>query len=141
MFHVEKKSQYALTIWDNDRERGAPSYLYHEHDVEIFTSKGFSESQLIAAQEANVAVQKVVALNAERHSINSLNGPSKEFEDAVMPTRVNILEFMLRCIKDGENYHPGSFMLKRYVEEVQLKLLPDRDLHNYAAWLENNLWR
>lgn len=140
LFRVEKKSQYALSVWDNDREKGATSYVYHEEDAIIFCTKGFTQAQLDAAQIANAAVQKVVNLNKERAEHKLVERALKEFENA-QPTRLDILEFMLTCIKNGDNYHPGTFMLKRYVEEVELKLLPAQDLREYAALLENNLWR
>lgn len=140
LFRIEKKSQYALEVWDNDRERGAPSYIYHEQDVEVFTIRGFSESQLLAAQAANEAIQKVVNMNKEKAQHKLIERALLEFEKA-SPSRIDILEFMLQCIKKGENYHPGTFMLKRYVEEVELKLLPDWDLREYASRLENSLWR
>lgn len=140
LFNVVKKSQYALEVWDNDREKGATSYIYHESDVEVFTRNGFSDSQLSAAQAANAAVQKVVAMNAEKAQHKLVERALKEFENA-KPDRVDILEFMLQCIHRGDNYHPGTFMLKRYVEEVELKLMSEWEIRDYAVSLADNLWR
>jgi len=146
LFAIVKKSQYALDVWDNDRERGATSYIFHESDVEIFTRNGFSDSQLSAAQAANEAVQKVVALNRERAQNKLVEKARAHFEEGsssvrIKPDKEEILLFMLKCIHKGENYHPGSFILKRYVEEVELMLQSEGDLEDYAANLAKEMWR
>lgn len=141
LFEIVKKSQYALDVWDGHDGKGAMSYLYHEENAEILCNKGFTDTQLAAAKEANAAVQAVVAVNQERASNKLVEKALTRFEGE-KPDRIDILYFMLQAINSGENYHPGSFMLKKYVEEVQIKLIKTEDeLWYYAQTLENNLWR
>lgn len=142
LFKIVKRDQYALEVWDNDREKGATGYIYHEQDVEIFTRDGFSDSQLSAAKAANEAVQKVVAMNRERAQNKLVEKAREYFENQnVRPMRVEILAFMLKAIHKGENYHPGTFILKKYVEEVELMLQSENDLDEYAENLEKQMWR
>lgn len=140
LFSIGKSVEYALEVWDGDYEKGAPSYIYHEEDVDVFCTKGFTQAQLDAAKAANAAIQKVVAMNKEKAQHKLIERALERFGNE-QPERVDILEFMLQCIHKGENYHPGSFMLKRYVEEVELKLMPEWQIRDYALSLRDNLWR
>jgi len=141
MFRIVQKTQYALELWDSDKEKGAPSYMYHEDDAIVLCTTGFTQAQLDAAQTANAAVQKVVAMNQEKSQHKLIERALEEFKGHMRPERIDILEFMLTCIHKGENYHPGTFMLKRYVEEVELKLLPGFEIRDYALSLADSLWR
>lgn len=142
MFKVEKKSQYALSVWDGDKESGATGYLFHEDDAPIICNKGFTTDEIDAARRANAAVQKVVAINKEKAQ-NKLVDKAVEVYSTKgeKPSRVEILEFMLLAIHRGENYHPGNFLLKKFVEEVELRLLAENDIYRYAENLAFQLWR
>lgn len=145
LFKVEKRSQYALSIWDGDKEKGATSYLYHENDNCILVNKGFTEQEMLLARKANEAVQKVVAINKEKAQNKLVDKAYAHFSKDLpggrySGYRVQILEFMLLAIHRGENYHPGNFILKKYVEEVELKLLPESEISDFAQSLATRLW-
>lgn len=141
LFKVEKKSQYALSIWDGDKESGATSYLFHEDDTPIICNKGFTTDEIDAARKANAAVQKVIAINKEKAQNKLVDKAIQAFAKGEKPRRAEILEFMLIAIRRGENYHPGNFLLKKFVEEVELRLLADDDIYQYAQNLAATLWR
>lgn len=137
-------SSYALEVWDNDREKGACSYLYHEEDAEIFHRKGISDSQIVAAKAANEAVQKVVAMNKEKAQHKLIGKTFDIFnvksEAYIKPSKSEILYQMYKFIRAGENYHPGDYLLKRYVEEVEFMLTEDGDLECLAERNANRWW-
>lgn len=139
LFAVEKKTQYALAVWDGDRGVGAVSYLFHEDDVEILVNRGFSDGDIERAREANRAVQRVVAVNKEKASNKLAEKAYERFKSDDGFSRVACLAYMLGEIKAGENYHPGEFMLKRYVEEVEVRLTDD--ITGLAWEIANRLWR
>lgn len=142
LFGIEKKSQYAIDVWDSKRDVGAVSYLFHEDDVKIITNVGFTDEELSSARKANDAVQAVVAVNAERASGKLVNRALTEYPPEQHATRLQILTFMLKEINQGKAYHPGAYRLKQMVEEVEIKRLQgDDEIESYAFELEKNLWR
>lgn len=144
LFDITKSSQYALDVWDANRGKGAVSYLFHEEDQKILVNKGFTEQEVMDAKEANAAVQAVVALNKEKASHKLVERALIEFKDVtdMWCIRTKILKFMVSLCKSGEVYWPGSFLIKKYVEEVEIQLLQgESDLDVYVAELEKNLWR
>lgn len=140
IFAIDKKSQYALGIWDGERGNGACSYLFHEDSAEVICNRGFTEQDIAEAMKANEAVQKVIKLNKEK-------AQHKLIEKTIEYLQVNNIQFsykvclmfMLNEIKQGNNYHPGTFMLKRYIEEIEVKLCNDIEL--LAEQLEKQLWK
>ena len=79
-------------------------------------------------------------LNKEKASTRLVDKAIEHFGGVtVVPPRHEILLFMLRRIKDGESYHPGSYALKKFVEEVEIRLTDN--LEDYAYSLEKELWR
>lgn len=133
LFSIEKKSQYALEVWDGLRDRGAVSYLFHEEGVVIMVNKGFSEENLDNAQRLNQEVQRVVAVNKQRASGRLVERVLKEFTTF---NKREILIYMLQEIKDGNAYYPGEFRLKQMLEEIQLKLCS-----NVEAEADRLLWK
>lgn len=141
LFGLEDKSRdYSLDVWDGDKEKGATGYLFHEAEAEVLVNKGFSEANMANAKLANEAVQRVVALNKEKTSKRLVDKALEHFS-AQRPSRQELLCFFARRIREGENHYPGDFMLKRYVEEVELRLKDDNEIGRWAWALENNLWR
>lgn len=126
LFCIEKKSQYALQPWDGNRTTGAVSYMFHEDTSECIFNKGFTDGDLESARLANDAVQRVVKLNKEKASGKLVE---KAMDYAVNELKqfdaVKIVTFMLSEIKDGNHYHPGDFMLKRYLEEIEVRMCND----------------
>jgi len=136
----KKNKSWSSKEWDGDATKGATGYLFHEDEECVMFNRGFTEAQLAAAKEANKAVQAVVAINNERASVKMVDKALTYFDNQA-PTRLQILTYFLKMIKSGENYHPGTFLLKRYVEEVEIKLLCEDDMDRYAMDLESQLWR
>lgn len=143
LFNIEKKTQYALDVWDGVRGQGAVSYLFHEEDQVIIANLGFTDKEIMDAKAANEAVQKVVAINSEKASHKLVQRALDEFEMKPYQhrTKIHILTFMLELCKKGECYYPGTFMIKKFVEEVELKMLDNDNLEAYACNLARQLWR
>jgi len=140
LFGIEKKSQYATKVWDGVRDAGAASYMFHENTEIVLVSHGWSSDDLAAAKAANAAIQKVVAVNKERASTKLVDKAVAEFATKGA-TRRDILEYMLKECRDGNSYYPGSFMLKKYVEEVQLKLTDNATFAYFVDSMESQLWK
>lgn len=143
LFGIVAKSQYALDVWDGNRGKGAVSYLFHEDGAPIFVRKGFTEEDLLRAREANEAVQAVVNVNKERASNKLVDRALDQFSGAVyrLDLKVDILKWMLQECREGRSYYPGSFMLKKYVEEVELKCVGDDDMDMFVGRVYSQLWR
>lgn len=126
LFNIEKKSQYALQPWDGNRTAGAVSYMFHESEAIMLWNKGFTEDELNSARQSNDAVQRVVAINKEKAS-GKLVEKTYEYAQKELKTfdAVKIITFMLSEIKEGNNYHPGDFMLKKYLEEIEVRMCSD----------------
>lgn len=140
LFNVEKRSQYSTKLWDGARDAGASSYMFHESEAKILCNKGWSDAELQSAKVACDAVQKVVAMNKERASTKLVDKALEHFANQT-PTRTEILKYMLLECRDGNSYYPGTFMLKKYVEEVQLKLTTKADIDTFVWELETQIWR
>lgn len=143
--NIIEGNDYSLEVWDGKKSgEGAVSYLFHEEGVvesNLIGVKNFTSDEISGAKKANMAVQAVVAINKERAS-NKLVDKALEFFDNQEPTRYSILLFMMKRINSGDNYHPGNFLLKKYVEEVELRLCKtDREIEELAKIVEENLWR
>lgn len=143
LFGITQKSQYALDVWDGNRGKGAVSYLFHEEDEVILCRKSFTDEELDDAREANAAVQAVVNVNKEKASVKLVERALAEFEGAVytVDLKFRVLRWMLGEIKQGKHYHPGSFMLKKYVEEVEIRICNEEDLDVVAERMFASLWR
>lgn len=144
LFEITNKNNYSLEVWDGKRGAGACSYLFHEENPSILVNRGFTEQDILEATTANAAVQRVVRMNREKASTRLPDQAVAHFENLRVNSEVlrhDIMVFMLKRIKSGENHHPGSYLLKKYVEEVELRLLDANEIEEYAAHLINNLWR
>lgn len=142
MFGLETSNKdYALDVWDGDTRQGATGYLFHEENVEILVNKGVDASDIEAARVACAAVQKVVAINKEKASVKLVDKALEHFEGKRHVTKQDILMFMGKRIIQGESYFPGSFGLKKMVEEVELKRCKsDDEIEMWAINQMNNLW-
>lgn len=145
LFEIETSrknaSSWSSEPWDGERGAGACSYLYHEKDVVILVNKGFTQVEMDVAKAACEAVQKVVAVNKEKASMKLVDRALEEFSGKVY-CRTDILAFMVHACRKGDHYWPGSYMIKKYVEEVEIKLLESEEgVWDYAQRLENSLWR
>lgn len=145
LFEITKKSQYALDVWDGDLTKGAVSYLFHEGEEDtptvLLVNKGWDISQLETAQRNCEAVKKVVAMNKEKASQKLVDRALLEFAKEKNVTRYDILHFMLKQCKAGDAYYPGTFMLKKFVEEVELRLCHDSNFDSYVSGIMSEIWR
>lgn len=135
-FEIVKRSDYSTKVWDGNPGHGAGSYLFHEESAVIIYNKHFTEEEIKAFQDANEIVQKVVKVNNERASNKLIDKALIQFQDwswNADKIEKDIFMYMMKCIHLNENYHPGDFMLKRYVQEVCIRLCPADDFENYAS--------
>lgn len=134
-FEIVKRSDYSSKVWDGNPGHGAGSYLFHEETAVILCNKAFTEDEIKAFQDANEVVQKVVKINNERASNKLIDKAMIQFQDSWNDTRIEreVFTYMLKCIRDNENYHPGDYLLKRYVQEVCIRLCPADQFEDFAS--------
>lgn len=137
LFGIQKRTDYAIEVWDGEKTGGAVSYMFHEEDFKEICRKGFSDEDVNMAYANHQATQKVVAVNKQKASGKLVDRTLEHFKDCTDPqnSRKEILTFMLQEIRAGNSYHPGEFRLKSFMEEVIIKLLPDSELDYYADLL------
>lgn len=138
LFGVEKRSQFSTKPWDGDI--AAAAYMFHEAEAPILVNKGWTEERLAAAKAHNEMVQKVVAVNNERASTKLVDRAVEHFATSGA-SRFEILRYMLDECREGRAYYPGTFQLKKYVEEVQLKLTTTEDFDQFVADLQSQMWK
>lgn len=146
-FDIEKKSDYSTKHWDGNLA-GAGSYLFSDKDAEILRNKGFTEADLSEMREANDKVQEIVVENKKRASgklvDKAMEWWSKEYPDKQFRSgsdQLRVFRYMLTQIRDGQNWHPGMFQIKKYVEEVTIKLCADSHWSEYVEHQFNQLFR
>lgn len=146
-FDIEKKSDYSTKPWDGNLA-GAGSYLFSDKDHEILRNKGFTEAELTEMREANDKVQEIVVENKKRASgklvDKAMEWWSKEYPDKQFRSgsdQLRVFRYMLTQIRDGQNWHPGMFQIKKYVEEVTIKLCSDSHWSEYVELQFNQLFR
>lgn len=140
LFNVEKKTQYALDIWDGKRGAGACSYLFHEDSAEILVNKGFSEDDISVARSANDAVRRVLAVNKEKASNKFVDRAIEHFKSGD-PGNYELLKFFMKLAKDGDVYWPGTFRAKQLIEEVRIKLSEDDQFEALVSEMEYKMFR
>lgn len=145
LFAIEKKTQYALDVWDGNRGAGACSYLFHEEFSQegsgIICNKGFTDEELADARAANDAVQRVVKVNKEKASTKFVERALKEFENDPYVSSRDLLEFMMTECRDGNLYWPGTFRARQMIEEVQVKLCPKESFQNLVSAFHEKMFR
>lgn len=129
-------TNYSSKVWDGGDS--ACSYMFHESDHTMYVCKGFTLDDLEKFRSLNEATQKVVAINKQKASNKLVDKCYEALKDEKFD-RVKCLLFMLKEIKAGNNYHPGEFMLKRYVEEIEVRMCGD--LEYLAQDLAFRMWR
>jgi len=139
LFEIDKKSSYSTKEWDGNYGHGAGSYLYHEDpDGEPLVNKGFTEIHLDGFRDANKTVQKIVEMNKAKASNKMVEAAVEAWKEAIASevSDRDICRWMLMACFAGEFHYPGSFMLKRYVEEATLKIKGEK----YAEHLTDKLF-
>jgi len=131
---------YALDVWDGNRGEGAASYVFHETDAAILCSKGWSADEIEEAQRIGQAISREVDKAKERASQKLVERAVKHFEGRV-PTKYDILSFMVDEINDNTAYHPGIYKLKQYIEEAIIKLTPKDQMLRLKNEMYNEMFR
>lgn len=131
---------YALDVWDGNREKGAPTYLFHEMGV-IFISKGWSNDEITSAQHLGYEIAEEVQKSKQKASQKLVERTLVQYKDRQIPSRFDILLFMVKEIQAGTAYHPGLFKLKQYVEEVEIKLSTSATIYQLTNEFYSNMWR
>lgn len=142
-FEVQKGTAYSTKLWDGLYGEGAGSYLFHEEDAPILCNKGFTEIDINHFKEINEKVQAVMKINNEKANTKLVGKALEQFHTTPWNRQLkfDIFKYMMTCIKNGENYHPGDFLLVRYVEEVNLRLCPTNQFENLVSTKFDNLFR
>ena len=127
LFGIEQKTQYALDVWDARRaEYGAVSYLFHEDDAPVLVSKGWPEGEISEAKHIAKEANKVIEISRQKAETKLVGKAIEHFSQwTEKPSTFQIFDYMVREIHSGQNYHPGYFRLKQFVEEVEIKLTAD----------------
>lgn len=140
LFDIEKRSQYAVDVWDGVKVAGAVAYMFHEEDRPILVSRGFTEEEISLAKASHKATEKVVAVNKAKASGKLVEKALAHFEKQEVD-KTTVLQYMLEEIQNGGSYYPGEYRLKSFVEEVMVRRLTSRELPRYARQLAERLWR
>ena len=142
-FEVQKGTAYSTKLWDGLYGEGAASYMFHEADAPILCNKGFTEIDINHFKEINAKVQAVMKINNEKANTKLIGKAYDKFVFTPWSRQLKkeIFRYMMECIKNGENYHPGDFILVRYVEEVNIKLCPSNQFDNLVETKFDNLFR
>lgn len=144
LFEITQRSEYSTKAWDGAYGEGAGSYLYHEgDDSPVLCSKGLTELHVNGFKEANASVQRVVAINKEKANTKLIDLAMVEFHETEWSYAMeeDIFTYMLNRIKKGDNYHPGDFRLKTFVQEVHLRLLPQSKFAEFAHYRYNKMFQ
>jgi len=140
-FKIEKKTQYALDVWDGNRVAyGACSYLFHEETEALPIYKGWTNAEISEVQriakEANVVIEK----NKQKAETKLVEKALNHFKDLDIPSEYEIFGYMMRQVSEGQSYWPGSFRVKQFVEEVYIKLNKGKETF-LTDYFYNKIWR
>lgn len=130
---------YALDVWDGERTKGAPTYLFHEMGT-VLHHKGWSAEEIAYVQKLGYEIATAVSQTKEKASQKLVSRALTHFADTI-PAKYEILRFMVSEIHEGTAYHPGLFKLKSFVEEVQIRTTPANQLENLTWEYFNSMWR
>lgn len=141
LFEIVKRADYSTKDWDGNLGFGAGSYLFSDPASEIIACKGFTEEDVKVCSDAHEAFKEVNEVNKERASTKLIDKALVEFEGSDWnpdTLQRQVFTYMLKCIKDNENYHPNDFNLKRYTQEVCVRLCPTDKFNDFA---DRYYWR
>ena len=90
-------------------------------------------------KSANKLVQKGMAQANEKANTKLIGKAMEEFKDTYwnQDLEFKIFQFMVKEVIAGNNYHPGEFQLKKYVQEVHMRLCPAASQDQYIETLYN----
>lgn len=130
-------TQYSSKEWDG--QDGACSYMFHESDDmdNIVASKGFVQADIERYKELNKKTQEVIAVNKEKASGRVVERILRIAQPEW--TRREIGYEILRRVREGEIYEPGDFQLRKYIEEIYMKMRTDSEFEMYAEFRLNSI--
>lgn len=133
LFEIEtaraKASCWSSKPWDGKYGEGAGSYLFHEElDGKPLVQKGFTDEDVTVFRQAAKTVDRVVKLNQEKASFKLVDA-AVEYYGGTHVTERDVGMFMCKRVIDGTNHYPGSFMMKKFIEEAMLKLQGEHYAH------------
>lgn len=140
LFDIATRNDYAVDVWDGITTEGAVGYLFHE-DTEVFCVKAISLEDLEKAKESDRKIRDIIEKNKEKASHKLIDLALEEFSSQPYTGKRDILMFMLVKCREGICYYPGSYLLKKYVEEVELKIVHDDHFETYVDEMAKSLWR
>lgn len=135
LFEIVKKTDWSTKPWDGEYGHGAGSYMYHEGEASpVLCNKGFTELHIEGFKTAAALVDKIKLQAKEKANTKLIDFAMEHFaaHEHTSDLEFFVYRYMLKRIKDGENYHPGDYLLKRYVQEVVLRLCPADKFDDYA---------
>jgi len=140
VFEIEtaraKANCWSSKPWDGNYGEGAGSYLFHEDlDGPYLVKKGFTDDDVRVFREAAKTVDRVKKMNGEKAAVKLVDAAVVEFNGVEYVTERDVGLFMCRRCIDGSNYYPGSFVLKKFIEEAMLRLKGE----SYAHTLLNKI--
>lgn len=139
LFEV-KGSDFSSKVWDG--LAACLGYMFHDQSYTIICSDGHTTEDIEKYKDLNKKVQEVVAINKERGAKRVVERVVAEYKGAGRPSKLRITFRLLQMIKDGEMYEPGDFVLKRYVEEIYIKLIDnEEDWERYCNLRFQNIFR
>lgn len=126
-------ADYSSKLWDGNMEHGAGSYMYHDPSATEIYNKGFSDDDIKLFRQCNQQIQEVVEENKSRASGRCVERTLKTISESNRQwTRRDIAYQLLSDIRDDKMYECGDFVLKKYIEEIYMKQLSDKQWDSYA---------
>jgi len=138
LFGVKGQGQYSNKLWDKADE--CIAYMFHEKEAWII-SKGYEQDELDKFKALNESVQKVVAVNRERASCKLVDKLIQEFTQKEDVTEWALFQCAMNWIREGMYYHPGMFILKKYIEQVFIQVSTPAQFDLYTSTQFQNLFR
>lgn len=132
---------YALTPWDGEHMGKCVTYMFHEENAPVLIHKGWSEAEVAELRGLGQTIATAVAESREKASQKLVDRAVHEFTEKRIPTRFEVLHYMMKEVHNKTAYWPGDFKIKQYVDEVIIKLTPLKELEDLTWSLHNNLWR
>lgn len=133
-----KGAFYSSKEWDRDPK--AIAYMFHEKDAPIACNKGYTDDDITKFKDINDSVQKVVAVNRERAAVKLVDRLVEEFKNREDVSEYKLFRYAMDLIRDGSIYHPGMFLLKKYVEQAYINVSTETAFDSFVDKAYQNLF-
>lgn len=132
-------SDYSSKVWDG--LDAACAYMFHDSDYRIIAQVGYTQDDINRFIDINKKTQAVIAVNKERGAKRVVERLVEKLRGRGGVDREIVFINLMKMIKDGECYEPGDNGVKRWVEEVMLKLTTEETFGDYCRERFLNLYR